>query len=283
MELKVLPISISYSSVKWPALIEHIRLLFLKYPIEAKLLFFNTDKGDVVRLVLFYQGRYAKSIEVSLVQNIKDFLKEQPSKRNQSNLKPGECLWMNYPNNQLYLNNFRVEDHFIKETTEENNIFSFSTRLSSWLISHPLSKEEMISTFMQLIILVNRFFLVEKIADSTSELIDSIEEKFELKQQPNILSEIYRHADEDLQFNSDAITQLILCKPLSEFYSAKYLEFDSLLHCLDYNRKDFLLLYKQIMNKLIVHLGLDYRVQLYVLLMIKNCWIQIENNQSPCF
>ena len=278
MELKVLRLSISYSSVKWTILLGRLRVILKKFPIEQTLLFFNTEKGDVVRLAIFYRESFSKNIECSLVQNMKDFLIEQPSKRNKSNLKPGESLWMNYPNNQLLLDNFKQEHYFIKNTNEKNVLFGFSSLISSWLFENPPSKGEMISTFMQMVILMNRFFQIDKIEDEISMLIDRIEEKFELRQQPKLRSEIYGHVREDLQFNSHAIIQLMFCNDLPEFYSNKFLEFYGKLKTLGLNKGSFLVLYKQIINQIILHFGLDYRIQLYVLLMIKHCLI-IENQK----
>ncbi|WP_148042760.1 hypothetical protein [Pedobacter jejuensis] len=273
--MRTLHLTISYSSLKWPILVAYIRSLLIKFSVLDKLLFFNTEKGDVIKLILFIPNNN-KNFETYIVNELSEFLKKNPSKRNKSNLKPGESLWMNYPNNQVFLSDFNEERYLISNVDDRNIIFSFASLISSWLMKNPPAKKELISAFMQLIILFNRLFILEDILSKICVVIESIEEKFELRQQPEVHIEIYKHVDQDLETNVKAIKQLIFCDNLLEFYDHRFLEFDYSLRLLPFKTESFMIFYPQLINQIILHFGVDYRVQLYVLLLVKKCSMEVS-------
>ncbi|TDO22362.1 hypothetical protein [Pedobacter duraquae] len=261
--------------MKWGELFNCIHNLIKAFEDLPYHIFIIPEKGEGVRLVLFPDKSIHKAVNDFTRNSIKKYLKKTPTSTPPSNIEFGKTLWMNYPNNSLYENNFKFHFNVHNEFHEKDKfLFNYSQILSTWILKNPFQKEDLLSVFLQLIITISKLHDQRSVCLSIQDIINKIFLKHELMQDLTIAEQIRSHACADLVFNFESILELNAINASEKTYDTSTWEFfqrvSNLLIVKPQGRSNFV----ELIMHTILHLGLDYRGQLYVLYLVQEFFIK---------
>jgi hypothetical protein len=268
MDQNILTLSIYYTSTNWITLVEEINKTLTELEADRTFIFFNKEKGDAIRLLIFLSTKNIGSFEKTFIEKINFYLRNHPSEKSNTNLEPGEALWMNYPNNSVTVGNFAIGKYIAVNRINKDMLFAFSSMLSHWLIDYPLNGEDMIDAFLKILVLINRISQPEHLIGQLDQLLNKISDKSDLAGRDNVIAQICKHAEDDLGENLEDIHELFSNPDMGHGMGLGFKKLSEHL------RRFFIAwpagndAWPELIEKAILHLGLDFRIQLYVVFII---------------
>ncbi|WCT14481.1 hypothetical protein [Mucilaginibacter jinjuensis] len=269
MNTSLIYVSVYYSSSKWRLILDRLSIFFnaAQEPFNL-LLFLDNQKGDAIRLIICVDEHASSNFKYALRADLETYIQNNPSRRKR-NILPGEYLWQAHPNNSWDFNYFNCRFSFVNYSLKEfelNAHCKLALAVSRFLL-HTISKDNILSKFCSLILLIIKTGKVEVTASLFLEIIGFIEQKSEFKQARDQLNLIYAHAADDLTANKKQLADFINNdlsglslnldeKDIMEKAGHIFLQYSSLGNTTAFSIA---------LNTIINLLGIDYRKQLYVI------------------